>query len=136
MATQWSSAPCHGLVDLFFDERPEAITKSKSLCAGCELVKECLNGALERAEAYGVWGGTDYQERQAIAASLGYPIPKRKPDVDHGTSRGYAWHKRENVEIPLDRHGNDVCGCRSAYRADAKERVRRYRKRKREARQS
>ena len=136
MESEWSSAPCRGLVDLFFDERPESVSVAKTLCNGCELVKTCLDGALHRAEAYGVWGGTDYQERQVIAASLGYPIPRRRPNVDHGTSRGYAWHKRENVPIQIDRNGEDVCGCRSAYRADAKERVRRYRKRKREARQS
>lgn len=124
---------CQGLLDLFFDESPDSISTAKAICHACEYQKACLTEALERAEAYGVWGGTDYQERRLIAIASGYPVPSRRPRFEHGTSRGYAWHKREGIEIELDSQGNDVCGCRAAYRSDARERVRRYRKRKKES---
>jgi hypothetical protein len=131
VVTTPSQVPCKGLLDLFFDEQPESISAAKSLCETCPLCAECLLGALDRAEAYGVWGGTDYEERVDIAIQLGFTPPSRKPSVAHGTNRGYDWHQREGVPIEYDENGIDICGCRTAYLADARKRVARYRARKR-----
>lgn len=128
----WTDASCRGLLDLFFDERPDSVSVAKALCHVCPHTNECLENSLRNAEAYGVWGGLDYQERKVVAASLGYPIPSRRSYVEHGTPRGYAWHQREQVSIELDRNGVDICGCLEAHRAAARERVRRYRKRLKE----
>jgi hypothetical protein len=125
-----SQALCKGQLDLFFDDRPDSVGLAKAICEECALIKECLTGSLKRAEAYGVWGGTDYHERRIIAASLGYPLPSRRSEVPHGTTRGFAWHQREGIPIEMDANGEDVCGCRTAYLADARSRVARYRKRK------
>lgn len=55
--------------DLFF---PEGTTseawamEAKSWCARCLVIEDCLEDALSRREAHGVWGGTDVQERRVI----------------------------------------------------------------------
>jgi WhiB family redox-sensing transcriptional regulator len=43
--------------DLFFAEQPEDVETAKAVCASCPLRRECLAGALDRHEPYGVWGG-------------------------------------------------------------------------------
>jgi WhiB family transcriptional regulator, redox-sensing transcriptional regulator len=43
--------------ELFFAESPADVELAKSLCRNCPLRRECLNGALERREPWGVWGG-------------------------------------------------------------------------------
>jgi WhiB family redox-sensing transcriptional regulator len=48
----WSADP-----ELFFAEAPVDVERAKALCADCPLRRECLEGALERREPYGVWGG-------------------------------------------------------------------------------
>ena len=46
-----------GLLDVFFSEAPEKIAHAKSICAECPIREWCLEGALERSEPCGVWGG-------------------------------------------------------------------------------
>ncbi len=48
----WSADP-----ELFFAESPVDVERAKALCTDCPLRRECLEGALERREPYGVWGG-------------------------------------------------------------------------------
>ena len=43
--------------ELFFAESPVDLELAKTVCAECPIRKECLEGALERHEPYGVWGG-------------------------------------------------------------------------------
>ena len=42
---------------LFFSEELQDIAKAKQICALCPVMSECLEGALERREPWGVWGG-------------------------------------------------------------------------------
>lgn len=50
--------PCHDHpADLWFAELPEQVEAAKALCRPCPLREQCLAGALERAEPWGVWGG-------------------------------------------------------------------------------
>lgn len=64
--------PCRdGDADLWFAESPEELERAKALCGACPIQAECLAGALERAEPWGVWGGQIF-ERGAI-------IPRKKP---------------------------------------------------------
>lgn len=46
-----------GLVDLFFSEDLHDIARAKHLCGGCPVRRACLQGALDRQEPCGVWGG-------------------------------------------------------------------------------
>ena len=43
--------------DVFFSEELQDIAKAKSICAKCPVVGPCLQGAIERREPWGVWGG-------------------------------------------------------------------------------
>ena len=43
--------------DLFFSEDIGEIAAAKRVCADCPVLAECLEGALERREPWGVWGG-------------------------------------------------------------------------------
>lgn len=43
--------------DLFFAEQPHEVEAAKEICLACPLRLECLSGALDRQEPYGVWGG-------------------------------------------------------------------------------
>lgn len=49
--------PCTGNPDLFFAEAPADLEQAKALCQGCRARVNCLQGALERREHGGVWGG-------------------------------------------------------------------------------
>nr|WP_269813102.1 WhiB family transcriptional regulator [Ornithinimicrobium sediminis] len=50
--------PCHEHpADLWFAELPEQVEAAKALCTDCPIRQQCLAGALERAEPWGVWGG-------------------------------------------------------------------------------
>jgi WhiB family redox-sensing transcriptional regulator len=42
---------------LFFSEDLGEIATAKRLCAQCPVLAPCLEGALERQEPFGVWGG-------------------------------------------------------------------------------
>lgn len=58
----WGQAACRAgagstLLDLFFSEELGDIAAAKQICGGCPLAEPCLQGALERREPWGVWGG-------------------------------------------------------------------------------
>lgn len=43
--------------DLWFAELPAEVERAKELCQPCPWRVQCLAGALERREPWGVWGG-------------------------------------------------------------------------------
>lgn len=43
--------------ELWFPDDPDGVELAKSLCRACPLRDGCLEGALERGEPWGVWGG-------------------------------------------------------------------------------
>ena len=48
----------HGtLTALFFSDENVDIARAKAICTRCPLSSSCLEGALERLEPWGVWGG-------------------------------------------------------------------------------
>jgi WhiB family redox-sensing transcriptional regulator len=49
--------PCTEDPELFFAEAPGDVETAKALCRGCRARTTCLEGALERREPWGVWGG-------------------------------------------------------------------------------
>ncbi|MBA2573665.1 MAG: WhiB family transcriptional regulator [Actinomycetota bacterium] len=57
-AGQAANLPCRSNdPELFFAESPTDVELAKSLCRSCPVRVECLAGALDRAEPWGVWGG-------------------------------------------------------------------------------
>jgi len=57
--------------ELFFAESPSDVEVAKALCLGCPVIAECLAGALERREPWGVWGGQLFLQ--------GVVIPRKRP---------------------------------------------------------
>jgi WhiB family redox-sensing transcriptional regulator len=64
--------PCRsGDADLWFAEAPKELERAKALCEACPIKAECLAGALQRAEPWGVWGGEIFER--------GTVIPRKRP---------------------------------------------------------
>ena len=57
--------------ELFFAETPQDVELAKALCVDCPVRTECLTGALERRERWGVWGGELFLQ--------GTVIPRKRP---------------------------------------------------------
>lgn len=74
-----TSLPCHDpeAADLFFAERPAELEQAKVLCSGCPLREACLEGALERSEPWGVWGGQILEAGHVIAVKRGRGRPRK-----------------------------------------------------------
>jgi WhiB family transcriptional regulator, redox-sensing transcriptional regulator len=67
-----ANLPCRKFdPDLWFSDSPAQLELAKSLCGDCPLRVECLSGAVERAEPWGVWGGEIF-ERGAV-------VPRKRP---------------------------------------------------------
>lgn len=54
------------LGDVFFSEELTEIATAKRICAECPVMAECLEGALERREPYGVWGGQLFSQGKVL----------------------------------------------------------------------
>lgn len=60
--------PCHTAdPELFFADSDLEISLAKSLCGACPLKAACLEGALNRGEPCGVWGGELIEDGLVIA---------------------------------------------------------------------
>ena len=57
--------------ELWFAESPVDVEAAKALCQDCPVRAECLAGALERREPWGVWGGQLFLQ--------GVVIPRKRP---------------------------------------------------------
>ena len=75
----WGKARCRDgngtLTHLFFSDEPISIARAKAICAKCPLSAACLEGALERAEPWGVWGGELLESGRIVA----YKRPRGRP---------------------------------------------------------
>lgn len=64
--------PCRvNEAELWFAESPTDVELAKALCQACPVRAECLAGALERREPWGVWGGELFLS--------GVVIPRKRP---------------------------------------------------------
>ena len=61
VGVDWSLARCRDgagtMVGLFFSEQLDDIRTAKQICGMCPVQEPCLQGALDRREPWGVWGG-------------------------------------------------------------------------------
>ena len=64
--------PCRVFdADLWFAESPADVEQAKALCLDCPVRSNCLAGALERHEPWGVWGGELFL--------AGVVVPRKRP---------------------------------------------------------
>ena len=63
---------------LFFSEEFVDIQRAKAICSTCTSKVDCLSGALERSEPWGVWGGELLEEGRVCATKRprGRPVTK------------------------------------------------------------
>ncbi len=82
----WADARCNdqaaSLAGLFFSDELQDIAKAKLICAQCPVLGECLEGALERREPWGVWGGQLFRNGRVLASKRrrGRPPKHARPE--------------------------------------------------------
>ncbi len=85
----WGEARCNDLAGtmsgLFFSEELQDIARAKAICAKCPVIAECLEGALERREPWGVWGGQLFLNGKVLASKR-----RRGPSAQGAPPRGPA----------------------------------------------
>lgn len=79
----WADARCNDLAGtmsgLFFSEELQDIARAKAICAKCPVIAECLEGALERREPWGVWGGQLFLNGKVLASKRRRGRPPKVP---------------------------------------------------------
>lgn len=70
----------HGtLTHLFFSENHHETARAKAICGKCRLAADCLQGAIERSEPWGVWGGELIEAGRIVASKRPRGRPPRHP---------------------------------------------------------
>jgi len=71
------------LSHLFFSEDLIDIARAKAICSKCSVADECLAGALERDEPWGVWGGQLLQNGHVVTNKRrrGRPPKTPRPEI-------------------------------------------------------
>ncbi len=67
------------LTHLFFSDTPLNIGRAKAICSKCTLAASCLEGAIERAEPWGVWGGELIENGRVIINKRPRGRPPKHP---------------------------------------------------------
>ena len=70
--------PCAENSRLWFSEAPADLELAKAACRRCPLRWQCLAGAVERAEACGVWGGEIFKGGVILAQKRPRGRPARQ----------------------------------------------------------
>jgi WhiB family transcriptional regulator, redox-sensing transcriptional regulator len=82
-ATWWKDASCRAgdgsLGQLFFSEELQDIARAKTICSECPVIAPCLEGALERREPWGVWGGQLFLNGRILASKRRRGRPPKNP---------------------------------------------------------
>ena len=96
-AAWWTHARCNDgsgrLADVFFSRELQDIARAKRLCLSCPAVVPCLEGALERREPWGVWGGQLFVGGTIVATKRRRGRPRKVPRPED-----------QLPEVPLPQH--------------------------------
>jgi WhiB family redox-sensing transcriptional regulator len=68
--------------DQFFRDDLPSIAAAKRICADCPVMVECLEGAVARGEAAGVWGGQLFDEGRIVSVKRRRGRPAKNPRPD------------------------------------------------------
>jgi WhiB family redox-sensing transcriptional regulator len=78
----WTGAKCATgdarLLHLFFSEDQAEIGEARAICQSCPLRLPCLEGAIERGEPWGVWGGQLFDRGRVIDRKRGRGRPRKE----------------------------------------------------------
>lgn len=101
----WAQASCATgdarLLHLFFSEDADEIEEAKALCRGCPMRLDCLTGAVERQEPWGVWGGHLFDKGQVLAGKRSRGRP-RKDEVERQADLERAIRAEVGLEVDAD----------------------------------
>ncbi len=79
----WAEARCNDgaatMAGLFFSEELQDIAQAKAICAKCPALVPCLEGALDRREPWGVWGGQLFLNGRILASKRRRGRPPKVP---------------------------------------------------------
>lgn len=64
---------------IFFSDDMLQVQRAKQVCATCPVRRQCLDGALERAEPHGVWGGELFDAGRVIERKRPRGRPRKHP---------------------------------------------------------
>jgi WhiB family redox-sensing transcriptional regulator len=67
------------LTHLFFSDTPLDIARAKAICGKCALAATCRDGAVERAEPWGVWGGELIENGRVVVNKRPRGRPPKHP---------------------------------------------------------
>jgi WhiB family redox-sensing transcriptional regulator len=65
--------------DIFFSEDLGDIAAAKGVCAECPVLAPCLEGALQRREPWGVWGGQLFMNGKMLTIKRRRGRPPKVP---------------------------------------------------------
>ena len=65
--------------EIWFAETPAGVEYAKQLCQDCPFRTMCLEGALERREPWGVWGGELFDAGRVIPRKRPRGRPRKNP---------------------------------------------------------
>lgn len=73
------SVPCRQEdPELWFAETPEGVENAKQMCRDCPLRAACLDGAVDRREPWGVWGGELFERGRVVARKRPRGRPRKE----------------------------------------------------------
>jgi WhiB family transcriptional regulator, redox-sensing transcriptional regulator len=103
----WAEARCNDgagtLTALFFSDELQDIAAAKRICALCPAMADCLEGAIERREPWGVWGGQLFLNGRILMSKRRRGRPPKNPRPED-----------KLPDIPLPAHLVDRVELRSA----------------------
>jgi len=82
IAPEWlEHAKCseieENLAGIFFSDKVADINQAKAVCSACPVLGPCLQGALEREEPCGVWGGQLFSDGKIMSAKRNRGRPSK-----------------------------------------------------------
>jgi len=87
---RWDEARCRDgdgvLTALFFSEQLDDIAFAKTICRECPVMDACLDGARQRREPWGVWGGELFFNGKILAQKRKRGRPRKNPPVEQLTA--------------------------------------------------
>ena len=78
---------------LFFSDEWVDIQRAKAICGKCSDARDCLQGALDREEPWGVWGGEELEMGRVVSVRR----PRGRPPVKSASVTAIE-------EVPIPRH--------------------------------
>ncbi len=95
--------------ELWFADTPEGVEFAKALCGTCPARTECLSGALQRREPWGVWGGELFVQGVVVARKRPRGRPRkaecrlrRRPTRSRPTCQEKDMYHRRMQQIRRD----------------------------------